>query len=814
MTLLNEARFAWRSLIRAPGYAAAFVLTLGLGIGANTAIFSVVRGIWLRPLPHADGDRLVYLRHSALATGESNVYFSVPEIADIRTQAKSFKGVVEFSSMTFTVQGLGEPRRVQAGVVTGDYFEVMGLRPILGRAIASSDNGPRAAPVTVLTESFWRRSLGADPTVLGRKLRMNERSVEIVGVLEPAPPYPERTDIYVNMVASPHHLGASMTQDRIHRMTEVFARLAPGATAGQAGVEVDELWRRLQAQYPDAYDATQKYAVSVTPLRTQLAARASTTVVLLLAVTGLVLIIACANVANLTLARVMRRQGELATRVALGASAWQVRRLLLVESLIPSLLGALLGCAIADASVGLLAAYAARYSARAYEIEVDGVVLSVALLLGLLAGVFFALVPRLPSASTAASWVVGARVAGGASGRRIQRLLVVSQVAVCCVLLVGAGLLLRTLQKVQAAEGGVELKEVLAMEIPGIQRSTAERANYKQTILERVRALPGVRSAAFGSRVPFGEVPTGPGSNFARIPFEVEGQPPAAGAPLPRGDYRFVSPAYFETVGLSLLSGRLFDDSDRKASPPVVIVNRALARRLFGNRDAVGHRLAWRDPQLAKFAGVSGEWRTIVGVVSDSKDYGVTAATPQVVYQAATTETALLVRTATPASLVNDLIRIVRQVEPDQPIERVATLAERREERTGPERLNATLLAGFGLLALVISAVGVAGVLAFGVSQRFHELGIRAALGADPGRLMRMVVVEGGTLTLLGLVIGGAGAAAGSQLLSGLLFGVAATDALTFTGVAVVMMAVAVTASLAPAWRASSVDPARALRAD
>jgi predicted permease len=323
-----------------------------------------------------------------------------------------------------------------------------------------------------------------------------------------------------------------------------------------------------------------------------------------------------------------------------------------------------------------------------------------------------------------------------------------------------------------------------------------------------------VRSAAFGSRVPFGEVPTGPGSNFARIPFEIEGQPAAAGAPPPRGDYRFVTPDYFETLGLSLLNGRLFNDADRKASPPVVIVNQALARRWFGDRDPVGHRLAWRDPQLAKFAGVSGEWRTIVGVVSDSKDYGVTAATPHVVYQAATTESALLVRAAIPASLVNDLIRIVRQVEPDQPIERVATLAERREERTGPERLNATLLAGFGLLALVISAVGVAGVLAFGVSQRIHELGIRAALGADPWRLMRMVVVEGGSLTAVGLVIGGTAALAGSQLLSGLLFGVAATDALTFAGVAVVMMAVAVSASLAPAWRASSVDPARALRAD
>jgi predicted permease len=815
MTLLRDARFACRSLLRTPSYAAAFVLTLGLGIGANTAIFSVVRGIWLRPLPHADGDRLVYLRHSALAGGVQNAYFSVPEISDIRARAKTFEGVVEFSSMTFTVlQGLGEPRRVEAGVVTADYFEVMGLSAIAGRLIASRDDGPTAPPVAVLTDVFWKRNLGADPQVVGRQLRMNGRSVEIVGVLEPAPPYPERTDIYVNMVASPHHLEATMTQDRIHRMTEVFARLAPQATVEQARVEIAEIWRRLQAEYPEGYDASQGYGVSVTPLRQQLASRATTTVVLLMAVTGLVLVIACANVANLTLARVMRRQGELATRVALGASGWQIRRMLLLESLIPALAGSLLGCAIADASVGLLAVYAARYSARAYEIAVDGVVLSAALLLGVLASVFFALLPRLPSPSTAASWAAGARVAGGASGRRVQRLLVTSQVAVCCVLLVGAGLLLRTLRNLQAADGGLELKQVLALELPSIRQGTADQPNYRLAFLEKASSLPGVVSAAFGSRVPFRELPTGPGASFAAWSYELEGEPLPPGAPLRRGDSRSVSPDYFQTVGLTLVSGRLFNEADRKASPPVVIVNQALARRWFGDRDAVGHRLAWREPYMMKYYREGGVWRTIVGVVSDSKDNGVTAATPNVVYQPAASAGALLVRAENPAAIASQLVRMVRELEPEQPIERVATLAEVYEEKIGPERLNATLLTAFGLLALVISAIGVGGVLAFSVSQRVHELGIRAALGADRRRLLRMVISEGGSLTAAGLLIGGAVALGCSQLLSGLLFGVAAADAPTFAGVALVMMAVAVTASLVPAWRASNVDPARALRAD
>jgi len=818
MTIVREARLAWRGLIRTPGYAAAFVLTLGLGIGANTAIFSVVRGLWLRPLPHADGERLVYLRHSARVAGGENVFFSVPEIEDIRARASSFDGVVEFSTMNFTVQGLDQPRRVAAGVVTANYFEVMGLSATTGRLIGSRDDGETADPVAILTDKFWRGAFGADPGAVGQLVRMNGRNVEIIGVLEPAPPYPERTDIYVNMVSSPHHLGASMTQDRLHRMTEAFARLAPGATAEQAAVEVDGISRRLHVEYPEAYDQSQGYAISVTPLREQLASRASSTMLVLLAVTGFVLIIACANVANLTLARVMRRQGELAIRVSLGASTRRIRRQLLVESLFPSLMGASLGCLIAYASVDLLTIYAARYSARASEIAVDGLVLTVALLVGVLAALAFALLPRIPGASPAALRPDGTRIAGGSSGRRVQRLLVVSQVAVCCVLLVGAGLLLRTLYNLQAADGGLELEEVLTVEMPSPpnRRGPGQLLTYFQTILERARSLPGVRSAAFGFRVPLRGVPSGPLAGLAAMEFEFEDEPVPAGSPLPRGDFRPVSPEYFETVGLTLLSGRLFDEADREGSQGVVVVNRALAERYFGDRDPVGRRLGWRGYGL-QFMGVSEDWREIVGVVSDSNDYGMTAAPPEVVFQPlaqVALASTLLVRTQKPAAAAGSLVSIVRNLEPEQPIVRVATLAEIYEEEIGPQRLNATLVGSFALLALVISAVGVGGVLAFGVSQRVHEIGIRAALGADRRRLLTMVIVEGGTLTAIGLLIGGAVAVAGSQLVGELLFGVAATDAATFAGVALVMMGVAVTASLAPAWRASNVDPASALRAD
>jgi len=618
------------------------------------------------------------------------------------------------------------------------------------------------------------------------------------------------------MVASPHHLGATMTQDRMHRMTEVFARLAPGATLEDARAEVGAVSQRLRQEYPEAYDPSQGFSVSVTPLREQLASRASQTMLTLLAVTAFVLIIACANVANLTLARVMRRHDELAVRVSLGASAWRLRRQLLIESLIPSLLGAGLGCLVAYASVDPLAAYAARYSARAGEISVDGAVLTAALCLGILAALFFALVPRLPGESRQLQIRPDAsRGAVGASGRRAQRVLVISQVAVSCVLLVGAGLLLRTLHNLQSADGGLELEDVLSVEMPAPPRSEPEqRLDYFRTILERAEAIPSVQSAAFGLRVPLRGVPAGLGARITAMEFEIEGEPQPPGASLPRGDYRPVSPDYFSTVGLRLLSGRLFDGSDRMDSHKVVVVNQSMAAHYFGARDPVGMRLAWRD-DVIRFIGVSDEWRTIVGVVSDSKDYGLTASVPHVIYQPLDqepTSTTLLVRTPQPAAAAPALVSVVRELEPEQPIERVATLAEVHDEEIGPQRLNATLVGGFAALALVIAAIGVGGVLAFGVSERVRELGLRAALGADRRRLLVMVLGEGTALTAIGLIAGWGGALLAARLLAGLLFGVGTTDALTFVGVAVVMMGVAVAASLVPAWHAANIDPARALR--
>ncbi|HSR52917.1 MAG TPA: ABC transporter permease [Acidobacteriota bacterium] len=814
----TDVRLALRFLLKYPGYGLAFVLTLGLGIGANTAIFSVVHGVWLQPLPYREGDRLIYLRHSAKLARIDNVFFSVPEIDDFRQQCPSFEGVTEFSAMTFTILGLDEPKQVRAGIVTGNYFEVMGLGARIGRVIASSDDGEGVAPVAVLTYEYWQRQFGGDPGAVGRTVTMNGRSVEIVGVAEPAPPYPERTDLYVNLVASPHHLSATMVHDRLHRMTEVFARLTPDASLESARTEVKSVARRLHEEYPEAYDPAHGYSVSLTSLRDQFAADARPTILMLLGVAAFVLLTACANVANLTLARVMRRGDEWALRVSLGARTRTLRRQLLIENLIPSLIGAVLGILLAAAGVDLLAAYIARYSARASEITVNTSVLGVALFLALAAASLFAFLPRLPGRVSQKWGALNAtRASARFASRRMQRLLVVVQIGVSFVLLVGAGLLLETLMNLQSDDGGVALEEVLTMRTPidyfG-KRTPAELRSYLSTMVERVSALPGVRSAAIGSMIPLKEAPQGVFALLAAIEFEIEGRPTEPGAPHPRADFRVVTSDYFHTLGITLVNGRTFQATDRPDSAAVVVVNQALADYYFPDREAVGQRIGWRGKNL-RFMGVTQDYRTIVGVVSDAKDYGVAEPVPHVVFNPFNQMAlggALFVRTAQPDVVTRPIINEIRELDPEQPVVDIATLAQIRSESIAPQRLNATLVGAFALLALTVAAVGVAGVLAFGVSQRTRELGIRAALGADRGLLVRTVLKEGALLALFGLVLGLIASLLFTELISGLLHDVTPTDVWTLGVVGLLLTAVALLASAVPAWRASNIDPVQALR--
>jgi predicted permease len=811
MSFLSDLRRVFRSLYKARGFAGAVILTLALGIGANTAMFTLLRGTLLRPLPNRQGERLVYLRQSAKGAGQDNVAFSVPEIIDYRSTSKTLGSIAEFSSLTFTMVEGDEPVHVQAGVISGNYFEVLGLAPVLGRLTSAQDDGPAAAPVAVLSHTFWMQHYGGDPTVIGRRVRINDMASTIVGIVQRTPQYPTKTDLFVNMVTSPHHLSATMKQGRTHRMTEVFARLAPNATVEQARAEIARIGTNVRADHPEAYERAAQYDISVSPLRLALNERASLTLWLLMGAAAFVLLIACANVANLTLMRSVRREREMLVRAALGAGSWRLRRLLLAENLALALIGGALGVLVAFAGLKLLVAFAAQLTPRADEIRVDGLVLTVGLLTSIAAAVVLSFAPQV--AHEASLSAAGKRTTASRARQRLQQSLVVAQLAVCMVLLTAAGLLVRTLTKLNSVETGLRAENVLTMEVPietNALDQPAKLAMYER-MRDRIATLPGVQVASVGSNVPLR-------NSYFVLEVKAEGRALAAGEATPRGVYKTADPTYFEAAGIPLLQGRAFSTTDRRGSARVAIINATLAERLFGDENPIGRRIAWTG-EVLKFIPVSGDWRTVVGVVGDTRDAGLdTDPTPAVFQPIAQEEIfsgAMLVRTRSNPTLIQPAaLRTIRELYPRQLIENVATLEDVRDATVAPRRLNAFFIASFGVLAMVIAMVGIAGVLAFSVSARTQEIGIRMSLGADASRVLRMVLGEGGVLLGIGLAVGLTGSLVTTGLLRGLLFGVAPHDPVTLGAVAAIIGAVGVAACLLPAVRAAKVDPAVALRAE
>src|SRR6266545_5699007 len=467
MNLIADLRFALRSLARARGLTLTVVITLALGIGANAAIFSVVRGVLLRPLANRDEDRLIYIRQSAKGIGAENANFSVPEIRDLRSRATTLSQFGDFSVIEFTMIGLGDPRVVRAGVVGGSYFDVMGLHPIVGRLLDATDDGPKAAGAAVLTHRFWTSALGSDRSVIGKTIRLGDRSATIVGVLEPSVPYPSATEIIANVVTSPHHLSATMVEGRVHRMTELFARLAPGANLDAARAELRTIHTAMVQDHPESYPKNADFRIDAVGLRDQMTSSARTVLLVLLAASALVFVIACSNVANLILARSVRRQGELAIRAELGASGWALRRTLLAESLLLCGAGALLGVALAEPFVAVVSRFAARFSVRALEVTVDASVLWVGAALAMAAALLLAWVPRLPSAQNPR----GFGLAGGSlritpGTRRRLRLFATVQIAFSFLLLAGAATLLGALVALQTASTGYDMRQVIAIDVP------------------------------------------------------------------------------------------------------------------------------------------------------------------------------------------------------------------------------------------------------------------------------------------------------------------------------------------------------------
>ncbi len=559
MSFITDLRCAVRSLVRVKGLAVTVIVTLGLGIGANAAIFSVVRGVLLRPLANKDEDRLIYIRQSAKGIGAENANFSVPEIQDLRGRIKSVGEFGDFSTIEFTMVGLGEPRVVRAGVVGGSYFQVMGLEPVIGRLLGPGDDGPSAAGAAVLTHRFWTATLAGDPKVIGKTVRLGDRSATIVGVVEPSVPYPAETEIIANVVTSPHHLSATMVQGRVHRMTELFGRLAPGATLEQARAELRAAHKAMMTAHPEAYPRNGDFQVDAKKLRDQITSPARTVLLVLLGASALVFLIACSNVANLILARSVRREGELAVRASLGATNAALRRTLLAESLVLCGAGAVLGVLIARPMVGLLARYASRFSVRALEVSVDSTLLVVGVSLALGAAVLLAFVPRLPSAESPKGLGLSqgtVRVTSG-TNRRL-RVFAVTQIAASFILLAGAGMLLTTLMALQATPPGVETHNVLARARAGrlVLAAAGAGGRVLQGSAAPRRQLPGVERAAVGTIVPWREAGAfGPGFQFS-----AEGYNKAAGEEDPRARFRTVSPGFFAALGVPVIAGRDFSD--------------------------------------------------------------------------------------------------------------------------------------------------------------------------------------------------------------------------------------------------------------
>jgi putative ABC transport system permease protein len=811
--LIRDVRFGARTLLRNRGFAALAVLTLGLGIGANTAIFSVIRGVLLKPLPYTDGDRLVLIRQSALLAGRPVAGISIKELYDYREQARDLDNLVEYHQMTFDLLNRGEPDRVSTGVVSHDFFEVLGIKPMLGRTFVEADDKPGADAVLVLSYSYWLTKFGGDPGIVGQVFQMNDRPHTVVGVLPNVPHYPQENDVYMSVSACPFRAAAEKLIYQNRRAfpgLTVFGHLKADVSRERAASEVAAICARFTRENPAAYRIGTGFAATTLSVQEEMTKNARSMLLILLGTTGLILLLACANVANLTMARLLRRERELSLRAAIGASRMRLVRQLLTESLLVALAGGVLGVLFARATIGMLTTFVGRFTVRTGEIGIDPSVLIFALSVAMVSGLVFGTFPAMASrVDVVEAMKQGGKGSGGETGgrRRLQSALIVVQVALSVVLLVGAGLLLTSLHRLQQVDPGYKADHVLSAEVftnfSKYPTATAQLAFY-QPLIQRLQSEAGVASVAVTNAVPLSTLQ--PGSS----PFQIEGHAVDDPNKRPTADARIVSREFFLTIGVPLVTGRMFTDSDKQDGPPVVMINKAMTR-YWDKADAVGSRVSFDEGKT---------WATVVGVVGDVKQFGLSEGAVAQVYTPLTQARGigggrLLVRTTgDPLAAAKTVREDVHAIDPNMPVVNVRTLDDIRDRYLATPRLTATLLSIFALLAMLVTMTGITGVLATSVSQRTQEFGLRMALGAHRHSVLRMVVEQGLLLVGAGLLIGIAAATALTRVLASLLFDTTAGDPLTLTGVAVAFLVAGIVACLGPAWSATTVDPMVALRAD
>ena len=806
--LLQDVRYGLRVLRKNPGYACATIATLALGIGANTAIFSLIYGVFLRPLPYRDGGQLVVLHQNVKQSKQNDIGFSPLEMADYAEHNHTLNGAVEHHAMTFLLIGKDSAERVATSVVSVNFFDILGVKPLLGRTFLPSDDN-RTAAVLVLSYQYWQSHQGGDPNIVGKVFQMNNLPHTVIGVLPPIPQYPQESDVYMPTWQCPFRSNPRNIANRRFRLiSHVFARLKPGVSLQQAQNDLAVVSGQVCSAHPETYLAGAGFQVAADSLQYDLTHEANTTLLVLLAVSAFVLLVACANVANMMLARLLKLERELAVRTALGAGRLRLVRQLLTESALLSLAGGAVGLTVAPLTLRMLIGFASRFTPRANEVRIDAPVLLFTLAVSLATGLLFGLLPALaPWKNMSDSLLHGTRVSAGRGKQILRSSLVVAQVAVSFLLLIGAGLMIRSFQKMGAENPGFDPNRLLAMRVStGFSRYTdnISQSQLRDTISRKVGALGGVSATGWISNPPFSPsgIQAGPGTQD----FEIEGQPISKGAALPTVDLTLADTNYFQTVRQPLVKGRYFTDHDDDKTIPVALINQTMARHRWPNEDPVGKRIMF-DHQ---------HWVTIVGIVGDTREYGLQRATLDELYLAANQfggATSLVVRTAgNPDAMLQAIRTAVHEVDPLLAIDQVNTMARFEFDSLAPPRLMTILLAIFAGLAVLISASGIAAVMALTVTQRTHELGVRLALGARHGAIVGMVVRHGLTMALCGTAIGVAGAAALARLLSTLLYATSPTDVPTYLAVGLIFLAVAALACYIPARQVTTIDPLNALR--
>jgi putative ABC transport system permease protein len=797
---MSDLRFAFRQLIKSPGFAAVAIVTLALGIGANTAIFSVVNSVLLSPLPFRDPNRLVIIRETNQQKGITKNTVSLPDALDWKAQSRSLDDVALLGGWNFNLTDVEEPERIQGALVTPNFFQLLGKSPMLGRSFTVDEAQAGKGNVVLLSYGLWQRRFAGDRSIIGQSLTVNGTRSTVIGVMPPNFGYPyQDVGIWAPLAGEDEARGS--------RWLLALGRLKTSATLGQAQSELDTIARRLEQAYPDSNAG---WGVSLITLHESVTKSVRPALLILLGAVGLVLLSACANVATLVLARGASRRQEFAVRVATGATRLRLIRQLLIESAVLSLSGGALGILFALWGVGFLLAGAPADIPRLSEVRIDSTVFCFTLAVSLLTGLLSGLAPAVLTSSLDPYETLkkdkGAM--GGSSRHRLRNLLIISEIALSLALLVGGGLLVRSFLQVQRVDAGFKAENLLTMELmltgPAYQSLTQQQEFLHQT-LQGIEGLPGVKSASAVTTLPIGGT-----SGQVHDSFLVEGRQVREGEE-PDAYYRAISPGYFQTMGIVLSAGRYFKESDTQTAPPVAIINRAMASRIWPHEDCVGKRVRWK--------GAESQWMTVVGVAADVKQYGLEEEEHMAIYVPYTQKNpgwrwlAVAVRTdSNPSDLAHSVAGRIHAVDRNLPVYSVRTMEQILSESLAERRFSTLLLGSLGAMALLLSILGVYSIISYSVTQRTRETGIRVALGAQRRDILRWAMGEGLRLIIVGVAVGLAMAYATTRLLSDLLFGISATDPFTFVGVTLLLTGVATLACYLPARRAMRVDPMVALR--